>query len=129
MNNLSLNEFTLILSCCYLILLAGTLVWILRPAPWLRRISLYLIIVGAIGLASGLPFFTAKLFRETINETAIVMQDKLSAFSGPGEENARLFDLFEGMEIKVRQAEGGWSRVELENGLSGWIPDAGFESI
>jgi tetratricopeptide (TPR) repeat protein len=125
----SLDEFTLILSGFYLVLLLGALIRILGPRGWLRRLSFYLLLAGVAGFALCSPFFAGKLYQEVLCEQAIVMKEKVNAYSGPGEENARLFDLYEGMDLVVRQRENGWSRIELKNGLSGWIPKSSFRSL
>ncbi len=125
----SLNELTLILSGFYFLLFLGALIWIIHPRNWLKRLSFYLLLAGAAGFTLCSPFFAGKLYQDLLCEQAIVMEEKVNAYSGPGELNARLFDLYEGMDIVVRQRDDGWSRIELKNGLSGWIPESSFRSL
>jgi tetratricopeptide (TPR) repeat protein len=129
LKNVSLDELTKILSLSYLLVCIGVIILILRPPALLRRISLYLAVLGAAGILCASPFFLTKLYREAIRETGIIMEEKVSAYSGPGEDNARLFDLYEGMEVMMKQSEHGWTRVVLKNGLSGWIPGESLQAI
>ncbi|HEX4924711.1 MAG TPA: GW dipeptide domain-containing protein [Bdellovibrionales bacterium] len=62
------------------------------------------------------------------NQTrATVIAPKIEARAGPGAEQASLFELFEGMEVIVRESlktddEKQWVQVTYPGGMTGWIP-------
>lgn len=62
------------------------------------------------------------------NQTrATVVAAKIEARTGPGAHQASLFELFEGMEVIVRESlktddEKQWVQVTYPGGMTGWIP-------
>ena len=42
--------------------------------------------------------------------------------SGPGEDNTTLFTVHEGLKVRLRDQQGSWWHVSLDNGLNGWLP-------
>lgn len=58
---------------------------------------------------------------------ATVILEKVEARSGPNEDQTSLFELFEGLEVIVRQSveESGhkpWVQVTYPGGMTGWVP-------
>ena len=49
--------------------------------------------------------------------------------AGPGENNATLFTVHEGLKVRVRGRAPGWLQVSLDNGLSGWLPEESIAPI
>jgi tetratricopeptide (TPR) repeat protein len=86
-----------------------------RAAVWsIAAFSLPLALVGT-GLG-------VKLYRQQTQIHAIVLQQRVDVLSGPGEDNTTLFTVHEGLKVRIETAQGSWSQVSLENGLSGWVP-------
>lgn len=59
---------------------------------------------------------------------ATVVIEKVEARTGPGNEQAGLFELFEGMEVIVRELakvdpDQMWIQVTYPGGMTGWIPN------
>ena len=53
--------------------------------------------------------------------TAVVLEDSVEVLAGPGDNNATLFTIHEGLTVQVRADRGEWFQVSLPNGLSGWL--------
>lgn len=58
---------------------------------------------------------------------ATIIEEKVFARASPGENQAELFELYEGLEVVVRNAQGdtpreGWVQVTYPGGSTGWIP-------
>lgn len=51
-----------------------------------------------------------------------IVAKKIEARSTPGEGGTPLFDLYEGLEVIVRQTSGDWLQVTYPGGSTGWIP-------
>ncbi|MEW5807762.1 MAG: tetratricopeptide repeat protein [Acidobacteriota bacterium] len=51
----------------------------------------------------------------------IVLKEKVDVMSGPGETNAILFPIHEGLKVRVRNSRDAWYQISLPNGLNGWI--------
>lgn len=63
----------------------------------------------------------AKVYDMTIVRGTVVA-DRVSVQTTPDKESASLFDLFEGIEVTVRQFNQGWMQVTYPGGLTGWVP-------
>ncbi len=55
-------------------------------------------------------------------ELAIVMESKLDVHSEPSFDSALLFTIHEGTRVAVAEARGGWAKIVIEDGQSGWAP-------
>lgn len=53
---------------------------------------------------------------------AVVLGDTVEVLAGPGQNNASLFTVHEGLTLEVRAERQEWVQVSLPNGLHGWIP-------
>lgn len=54
---------------------------------------------------------------------ATVVENKVAVQSAPGENQAVLFELYEGLEVIVRTKHESWIQISYPGGLSGWVPD------
>jgi tetratricopeptide (TPR) repeat protein len=128
-DSFSLNELLTLLSVGWLLLglgLAGRIFF--RPAA--PRIAASATLgVGLALLVLFAPLTLAKLKQEVWNSRAVVQAERTPARSGPGPQNAELFELFEGMEVNVKQCESGYCEVRVPGGLMGWIQAGTFEII
>ncbi len=52
---------------------------------------------------------------------AVVLDDTAEVLAGPGQNNASLFTVHEGLTLEVRAERQEWVQVSLPNGLHGWI--------
>jgi hypothetical protein len=60
-------------------------------------------------------------------ERGTIVLEKVEARSGPSDDQATLFDLFEGLEVIVRQSFEDtqakvWKQVTYPGGMTGWVP-------
>ncbi|MES2964692.1 MAG: hypothetical protein V4760_12440 [Bdellovibrionota bacterium] len=53
-----------------------------------------------------------------------VVTKKIEARSTPNEAGTALFDLYEGLEVIVRQTSGEWLQVTYPGASTGWVPRA-----
>lgn len=63
-----------------------------------------------------LKIYDSKIARGT------VIVEKISTQAAPGEGQAALFDLYEGLEVKIASQSGDWVQVTYPGALTGWIP-------
>lgn len=52
-----------------------------------------------------------------------IVEAKVAVQAAPGENQAVLFELFEGLEVKLRRKQDGWVQVSYPGGMTGWIPE------
>ncbi len=126
---LSANEWTILVACLYWVLAALVVLRLVSGRETLTRASLAGIRVAAVLLAIALPFAAAGVKRDLLTPRAVVMADKSVARSGPGEDNAELFELFEGMDVTVSSCDSGWCRVSAPGGFIGWVKAEDVERL
>ncbi len=55
-------------------------------------------------------------------QLAVILVPAVEVLAGPGDNNATLFTVHEGLTVQVRTDSGGeWMQVSLPNGLNGWL--------
>lgn len=126
---MSANEWSLLLIGAYWLAAAAAIGLILAPADLARLAFRYLLFVALAGLILAAPFAATSVKRDLFTPRAVIMVDKVTARSGPGPDNAELFELYEGMDVAVGQCESGWCRVSAPGGFIGWVTADSFENL
>lgn len=87
--------------------------------------------VGCFALAAVAALVTwgAATARHLALQRAVVVSPSAPAREGPGEKNASRFEIHEGTTVRVEDEEGGFRRVKLANGLTGWVPAGTVELV
>jgi tetratricopeptide (TPR) repeat protein len=80
----------------------------------------YIGFIFVIGLILSAAVLAAKVFDLT-QTRATVTVEKVEVKTSPDEQAATLFELFEGLEVVVRQSRGDWMQITYPGGLSGWV--------
>jgi hypothetical protein len=116
-----------------LLLCAWTLGWLLTGARMFRpeRRSLALGAVLSFGVAVVAAGITvaAAVGHDLALKRAVVIASSVPAREGPNDKSASHFEVHEGTTVRVEDEEGGFRRVKLANGLTGWIPDTAVELV
>lgn len=126
---LNVNEWTLLVLAAYWLAAILTIVLILARGETARRVSRYLLYVCAATALVSLPFAATRVSRDHLTPRAVIMDEKAGARSGPGEDNAELFELYEGMDVTVGQCDSGWCRISAPGGFIGWVEARTFERL
>lgn len=63
----------------------------------------------------------AKFYDLTLQRGTII-SSQVGVKTAPGEDQATLFDLYEGLEVVILHQSAGWLQVQYPGGLAGWIP-------
>ena len=109
--------------------IAGVLTWGFVSALWLSRLNSALVrrLRGWIPLGGVVAFLAvvvagAALYGELAHPVGVVVTKETKARYGPLEESKELFNLTDGMEVRVLEIQGNWANVELP-GLNrpGWV--------
>ena len=58
-----------------------------------------------------------------------MLTDVSDVLAGPGENNATLFTVHEGLTLEVRSERQDWVQVSLPNGLNGWVRRGAVEPV
>ena len=104
--------------------IAGLVTWAsIRLAGWSAwqgwTLAALLLAASLVALSWGVTW--QRLEGERV---AVVLAASVEVLAGPGENNASLFTVHEGLTLTVRSERPDWVQVSLPNGLNGWIPRA-----
>lgn len=86
----------------------------LPPAPTLGLFFASLFVLcSLLSVAKGLSLLEVH---------ATVIHPNVTLRTGPSTEDNAVFDLLEGFDVVVRQAQNSWALVTITSGVSGWVP-------
>lgn len=88
-----------------------------RPSPPFPFLSL----VFGIALIAFSGLAGAK-FIDSLSVRGTVVPDKVEVRSAPDANATPLFELYEGLEVILRQTTGDWAQVSYPGGSIGWVP-------
>jgi hypothetical protein len=90
------------------------------PGRWGARHGWILAGLILVALLVGASWF-ATYDRLEGRSTAIVVQPVVEVLAGPGENNATLATVHEGLDVEVWGEREEWIQVRMPNGVSGWV--------
>ncbi len=103
--------------------------WLFIRLSWLKSLSFYLAIVALAG--SIFFFLVASWQKKQINSQhyGIIFQPNVYVKASPDEKSANLFMLHGGTKVRLIDEISGWNRIQLPNGMEGWLPVSAVEKI
>lgn len=109
--------------------LSALLIWgLAERGRWSGRLGWFsatLILLIALG---GLSWF-ATYQRLEGRPKAVVVEQLADVLAGPGQNNATLATIHEGLDVEVWGERNEWIQVRLPNGVSGWIARRAVEIV
>lgn len=124
-NSISLDEWAIILSVFWFLTLLAFSVKILVKPHLLKKVFSFLGWNSVIILVIVLMFFTMKFYQQEIRKELVLLEDSITAKSGPGEDfpDSMTKPLSVGTKvIQTSSPEQQWVRIRLLNGsASGWV--------
>ncbi|MEE3234097.1 MAG: tetratricopeptide repeat protein [Candidatus Latescibacterota bacterium] len=123
----TMNELSLVFSFSWvcLFVIAGWCLWYNR---WKGKSTVLLVIFVVLSLFSG-GWMLLRIYFLMGEKPAIVMNDVVTARSGPGITQTEVFVVHEGTKVFVKRGENEWVLVRLHNGMGGWVLASQIESI
>lgn len=106
------------------LVLALMIVGRLRGGGWLT----VLVVLVVLAVLHG-GYVATSVMHARGHQLGVVLAPKVEARSGPGDENATLFIVHEGLTVSVRDRQKGWALVTLPNDLTGWVPLAALALV
>jgi len=107
----------------------GLLAWSLSsPERWSAR---YAWVLAALVVVSALVGTSWYATHERIegHQVAVVLDELAEILAGPGENNATLATVHEGLDVEVWGERDEWIQVRLPNGVSGWVARGAVEVV
>ena len=102
--------------------IAFLVTWASTRAPgWTAGAGWSLVALTLAATLVGLSWYTS-YGRLEGKRLAVVLDGAVEVLAGPGENNASLFIVHEGLTLELRAEWPEWVQVSLPNGLHGWLP-------
>jgi len=81
--------------------------------------------IVSVHAALALVVFALEFHRFEIERRGVVVIEQVMARKGDAESYGPAFTapLIEGQEVRVLDSRSGWTRVQLDNGIDGWVPE------
>lgn len=103
---------------------------ILLLVPWSGQRRRSLAAVAAIPLAIWLVMLISILFEDRHEGDAVVMDAvTLRAADSAGAPAALSQPLPRGAEVEILERRGGWNRIQVASGTTGWVPEGAVETV
>jgi tetratricopeptide (TPR) repeat protein len=113
----------------FLLFLGCIAVFMFVRLVWARKTAFYAgIVIFFLMIAANTFSFRQK--NERINrDFAIVMLSGISIQASPDASSSELFRLHEGTKVRIRNSDGNWYEIEIDNGSVGWTLKQNVERI
>ncbi len=118
------------------LLVAWTLAWVLYALRSLApRLSARLPVGAAAAVSFALAGLTglgaagAAVRYQLALRRAVVVSPAVPAREGPQAKAVSHFEVHEGTLVRIEDAEAGYRRIKLQNGLTGWVPAESVEPV
>jgi len=99
-----------------------------RPSGWTPALVWTASVLVALALVLGASWwFTWDRLHGT--PIAVVLAEATELRAGPGDNNAALLTVHEGLTVVVRQERDGWVQVSLPDNLNGWVRADGLGEV
>jgi len=107
----------------------GLIAWCFaRPGGWTAGHG-WAIAALLLAITLGFASWRTTYARVEGRALAVVLAEASDVLAGPGENNATLFTVHEGLTLEVRSEREDWLQVSLPNGLNGWVRRGAVASV
>ena len=122
-----MNELSVIYSISWISLFVIAS-WCVLYRHWEGKLFILSLVFVFVSLFSGVWLFSRTYF-DAEEIPAIIMNEIVTARSGPGINQTEVFVVHEGTKVYVKRKENEWVLIRLHSGLGGWVVGSQIESI
>lgn len=104
--------------------------WLLnQPVGSDKAVPIMWMIIFSILLVISITSMALK-YKDFNNKTrAVLLEQSVSGYSGPGTEYSKLFTIHAGLILHISRVNADWVLITLPNGGAGWIPANTYEVV
>ena len=95
----------------------------------LRRVLSYLALIAVVLFVLSIAAAVDRHGRELNHRYAVMFEASTNVRSAPDPQSTGLFVLHEGVKVELLDHVGGWNKIRLADGKTGWIPSTTFQGI
>jgi len=123
------NQWARIAIVFFLLFIGCIAVFLFVRLIWARQMAFYAGIVFVLLMIAANVFAFRQKDERVNREFAIVMPSGISVNASPDANSNLLFQLHEGTRVRIRNSDGDWYEIEIENGSVGWTRKQNVERI
>jgi len=128
-NLMSCDAWSMLSIVLFLVFIVSLFVYFFVRKVTYRKIGFYLGILAIILCFISMGYAKKQQKKIEIRNNAIIMSPSVTVKSSPADSGTQLFNIHEGLKVKVRSTLSGWSEVEISDGNVGWVPSNSIEII
>jgi tetratricopeptide (TPR) repeat protein len=128
-NLFTTNQWLYISVILFVLTITFILTFIYSYSAAFRRGSFYIALILFIFSMTSVTFSYVK--KNVIDERkeAILMTGSVTVKSSPDKSGTNLFQIHEGIKVRIQSSLGDWTEIKLGNGNVGWIENKNIEII
>jgi tetratricopeptide (TPR) repeat protein len=128
-NLYSSNTWAIIAIISFVLFILLLAAYLFVSVIWIRKTAFYsAIVIFLLMIVFNIFSFSQK--REQIRgDTAIVMVGSAGVNASPDDNSNELFELHEGTKVKIKNSDGNWFEIEIDNGSVGWTRKDNIEIV
>ena len=128
-NLYSSNTWAIIAIISFVLFILLLAAYLFVSVIWIRKTAFYsAIVIFLLMIVFNIFSFSQK--REQIHgDTAIVMVGSAGVNASPDDNSNELFELHEGTKVKIKNSDGNWFEIEIDNGSVGWTRKDNIEIV
>src|SRR5690554_620785 len=128
-NLYSSNTWAIIAIISFVLFILLLAAYLFVSVIWIRKTAFYsAIVIFLLMIVFNIFSFSQK--REQIRgDTAIVMVGSAGVNASPDDNSNELFELHEGTKVKIKNSDGNWYEIEIDNGSVGWTRKDNIEIV
>jgi len=117
----SINLLGVFVVVFFILMMAFIVVLIMsRSAVFKRIVKVFLVIFAVIFfLVTVIEIMRIRDFYA--DDTAVILDETVIAYSGPSEDFAQVFTIHEGLKVLIERFDNDWVLIKLPSGNGGWV--------
>ena len=124
----SMRLLTIIVLTLYFVFV-GRWILLLQFKTVKLRLIFKSVMFSLLILLSAFTFtFVSKIMYQR-NVEAIVVSAQVDVLSSPSEDGTEIFQIHEGLKVKITNSSGDWYEIHLSDGKEGWLMVSDLEVI
>lgn len=127
--SISSNQWVYIALSLFLLSIATFFIFAFSKIKKRRKTAFYTTLFSLMLMTSTLIFAGVNKSNFVKHNDAIILSGAVAVKSSPDEAGTEIFQLHEGVCVKVKNQLGEWNEIMLDNNTVGWVKDEVMERI
>ncbi len=128
--HLTLDELAQLTLIIWFMLVLLAMVILYAKNPTVRKSAVYAFVVVGMALLLSAGAMGHRWYSQDAEHEVVVVADVVDVVSGPGTSYVKEFTLHSGVEARLLEHRGSWTRISLpQSDRRGWVPSIAVEGL